>query len=111
MRPVTDPLPSWEDVRNATQFAPSCQQVSGQLKLHEKLYKRLLPSDMPDPGFSENCLFLNIFVPNEGIHLIIHAKSKLELEYIYIKNSIALGRKFISKLFQISFKHEFRYIY
>ncbi|KAL0124205.1 hypothetical protein PUN28_006200 [Cardiocondyla obscurior] len=65
-RPVTDPLPSWNDVKNATQFAPSCQQAPTQLKLHEKLYKRLLPPDMPDPGFSEDCLFLNIFVPNEG---------------------------------------------
>ncbi|XP_071580393.1 fatty acyl-CoA hydrolase precursor, medium chain [Temnothorax nylanderi] len=65
-RPVTDPLPSWNDVKNATQFAPSCQQASGQLKLHERLYKRLLPPDMPDPGFSEDCLFLNIFVPSEG---------------------------------------------
>ncbi|XP_070160657.1 carboxylesterase 5A [Polyergus mexicanus] len=63
-RPVTDPLPSWDDVRNATQFAPSCQQAKGPLKLHEKLYKRLLPSDTPDPGFSEDCLFLNIFVPD-----------------------------------------------
>ncbi|XP_011643950.1 carboxylesterase 1D [Pogonomyrmex barbatus] len=65
-RPVTNPLPSWNDVRNATQFAPSCQQASGQLKLHEKLYKQLLPLDVPDPGFSEDCLFLNIFVPSEG---------------------------------------------
>ncbi|XP_012532823.1 carboxylesterase 5A [Monomorium pharaonis] len=65
-RPVTDPLPSWNGVKNGTQFAPSCPQASGQLKLHEKLYKRLLPSDISDPGFSEDCLFLNIFVPNEG---------------------------------------------
>ncbi|EFN79359.1 carboxylesterase 1C isoform X2 [Harpegnathos saltator] len=63
-RPVTNPLPSWSDVRNASQFAPSCQQVSGRLKLHEKLYKQLLPSDLPDPGVSEDCLFLNIFVPD-----------------------------------------------
>ncbi|XP_012215239.1 carboxylesterase 1C [Linepithema humile] len=65
-RPVTDPLPSWNDVRNGTQYAPSCQQVSGRLKLHEKLYKRLLPPDMSDPGFSEDCLYLNIFVPDGG---------------------------------------------
>ncbi|KAG5331842.1 NLGNY protein, partial [Acromyrmex charruanus] len=66
MRPVTESLPSWTDVKNATQFAPSCPQATGQLKLHEKLFMQLLPPDMPDPGFDENCLFLNIFVPSEG---------------------------------------------
>ncbi|KMQ89834.1 carboxylesterase 5a-like protein [Lasius niger] len=39
------------------------EQVKGPIKLHEKLYKRLL-SDIPDPGFSEDCLFLNIFAPD-----------------------------------------------
>ncbi|XP_076294153.1 carboxylesterase 1C [Lasioglossum baleicum] len=60
--PVTDPLPSWSGVRNATQFAPSCQQVTNRRKLHEKLYQKLLPTDQPDPGVSEDCLYLNIFM-------------------------------------------------
>lgn len=42
---VTDTLPSWSGIRNATQFAPSCHQVTNRLKLHEKHYKRLLPPD------------------------------------------------------------------
>ncbi|KAL2722821.1 acetylcholinesterase-like [Vespula squamosa] len=62
--PVTDPLPSWKGIRNASQYGPSCQQVSNRLKLHEKLYARLLPPNQPDPGMSEDCLFLNIFVPD-----------------------------------------------
>ncbi|XP_015171160.1 PREDICTED: acetylcholinesterase-like [Polistes dominula] len=62
--PVTDPLPSWDGIRNASEYGPSCQQVSNRLKLHEKLYARLLPPDQPDPGMSEDCLFLNIFVPD-----------------------------------------------
>ncbi|KAF3430658.1 hypothetical protein E2986_08305 [Frieseomelitta varia] len=48
--PVTDPLPSWKGIRNATQFAPSCQQITNRLKLHEKHYKKLLSPDQPDPG-------------------------------------------------------------
>ncbi|XP_034181905.2 pyrethroid hydrolase Ces2e [Osmia lignaria lignaria] len=62
--PVTEPLPSWNGVRNATQFAASCQQLTNRLKLHEKLYKRLLSPDQPDPGVSEDCLYLNIFAPD-----------------------------------------------
>ncbi|KAF7396583.1 hypothetical protein HZH66_007445 [Vespula vulgaris] len=67
--PVTDPLPSWKGIRNASQYGPSCQQVSNRLKLHEKLYARLLPPDQPDPGMSEDCLFLNIFVPDENMRI------------------------------------------
>ncbi|CAK9800660.1 Carboxylesterase 5A [Anthophora quadrimaculata] len=62
--PVTDPLPSWTGIRNATQFAPSCQQVTNHLKLHEKHYQRLLPPDQIDPGVNEDCLYLNIFAPD-----------------------------------------------
>ncbi|KAJ8664883.1 hypothetical protein QAD02_006545 [Eretmocerus hayati] len=62
--PVTSPLPSWSGIRNASIFWPSCHQLTNRRKLHERLYLRLLPSDMPDPGHSEDCLFLNIFVPD-----------------------------------------------
>ncbi|XP_051174126.1 carboxylesterase 5A-like isoform X1 [Leptopilina boulardi] len=62
--PVTDPLPSWHGIRNASQFAPSCQQITSRRKLYEKLYMRLLPQDLPDPGLSEDCLYLNIFIPD-----------------------------------------------
>lgn len=62
--PMTDPLPSWTGLRNASFFGPSCPQITKRRKLHEQLYLRLLPNDQPDPGLNEDCLFLNIYVPD-----------------------------------------------
>ncbi|XP_012282147.2 fatty acyl-CoA hydrolase precursor, medium chain [Orussus abietinus] len=63
--PVRSPLPSWTGTRDASRYRPSCQQQVARRKLHETLYLRLLPpDDQPDPGFSEDCLFLNVFVPD-----------------------------------------------
>ncbi|XP_031777907.1 fatty acyl-CoA hydrolase precursor, medium chain [Nasonia vitripennis] len=64
--PVTDPLPSWTGVRNASFFGPSCPQISERRKLHERNFLKLLPQNLPNPGLSEDCLFLNIFVPDSN---------------------------------------------
>ncbi|XP_044575702.1 carboxylesterase 1C-like isoform X1 [Cotesia glomerata] len=63
--PVTDPIVSWSGPRNATQFAPSCHQDLKLIKHHEMLYRKLLPSDWEDPGYSEDCLFLNLYIPDD----------------------------------------------
>lgn len=61
--PVTPPDP-WTEPRNATEFAPSCLQVPGGKKLHEKLFRELLPADWMDPGVNEDCLYLNLYIPD-----------------------------------------------
>jgi neuroligin len=65
--PVTRPLPTWSGLRNASSFGPSCPQLTNRHKLHEKLYLRLLPSDLTNLGLNEDCLFLNIYMPDSEI--------------------------------------------
>ncbi|XP_011498444.1 PREDICTED: acetylcholinesterase isoform X2 [Ceratosolen solmsi marchali] len=64
--PVTRPLPTWSGLRNASTFGPSCPQLTNRHKLHERLYLRLLPTDQANPNFNEDCLFLNIYVPDSN---------------------------------------------
>ncbi|XP_046405254.1 fatty acyl-CoA hydrolase precursor, medium chain [Ischnura elegans] len=58
--PRTAPLPSWTDTRNASTFAPPCPQDATQ----DKVAKRFL-QDAPKP--SEDCLYLNVFVPDGSV--------------------------------------------
>ncbi|XP_071442657.1 fatty acyl-CoA hydrolase precursor, medium chain [Hetaerina americana] len=58
--PKTAPLPSWTDTRNASSFAPPCPQDVSQ----DIVAKRFL-QDVPQP--SEDCLYLNIFVPDGSV--------------------------------------------
>lgn len=51
------PLTPWTGVREATAFGPACSQVVGSSLKHEK------------PGFSEDCLYLNIWSPSPGKQL------------------------------------------
>lgn len=59
--PVTDPLPSWDGVRNASEYAPACLQVKEGYKERDLPFLHLL-SDLTFET-SEDCLYLNVFVP------------------------------------------------
>lgn len=58
--PQVDPLPSWNDTRNATEFAKPCLQLD-EYKPEDMAFMGLI-SEAPIDS-SEDCLYLNVFVP------------------------------------------------
>lgn len=70
-------LPQWEGVRNATIYAPDCMQsdpkkedVQNPLNKHDELFMKLLETQMEEPRkkeFSEDCLYLNVYVPDGNL--------------------------------------------
>ncbi|KAL1492888.1 hypothetical protein ABEB36_011062 [Hypothenemus hampei] len=62
--PVTEPLPDWDDTMNNTDFKPSCIQDKADYKQSELPFYQLLSEDDFPTNVSEDCLYLNVFVPN-----------------------------------------------
>lgn len=66
--PVVDPLPSWEGIRNASQLASSCWSDNRQpMKIHDEIFYKILgidPKKSDSSQFSEDCLYLNIYIPD-----------------------------------------------
>ena len=57
-------LPTWPGEKNASFFAPSCLQSDEALKKHEKILSQILKEQIDSLEFSEDCLYLNIYVPD-----------------------------------------------
>lgn len=72
--PVVDSLPSWQGIRNASQLPVQCWSDDRQPKKnHDEIFYKILgidPKQSDASQFSEDCLFLNIFVP-DGKRIII----------------------------------------
>lgn len=56
-----DPLPSWNGVRNATEYASACLQTKEDYRDQDTPFLNLI-SDLHF-NVSEDCLYLNVFVP------------------------------------------------
>ncbi|XP_055374478.1 neuroligin-4, Y-linked [Condylostylus longicornis] len=78
--PVVDVLPSWTGIRNASKFGPDCWQNSKRpLKKHTEFFQKVLTTNRivnDDKIYDENCLYLNIFIPDveppmEGFAVIV----------------------------------------
>lgn len=75
--PVVDDLPQWDGVRNASIMHPDCWQSTRKmdLKKHDQAFRELLSKmkvkdEDEEIHYDENCLFLNVFVPDGNKILI-----------------------------------------
>lgn len=64
--PMTDPLPSWEGVRNLTTYMPSCLQNPEDYRDEDLPFFNLI-GNTTDMNLNEDCLYLNVFVPTGKI--------------------------------------------
>ncbi|KAL3289628.1 hypothetical protein HHI36_023038 [Cryptolaemus montrouzieri] len=64
--PVTDPMPSWEGVRNLTSFMPSCLQNTEDFRDEDLPFIKLI-ANSTDMDLNEDCLYLNVFVPTGNV--------------------------------------------
>lgn len=66
--PLTTPLPSWEGIRNGKNPPMQCwSNTKKPIKNHDEIFFKILGIDpnMTDSSqFSEDCLYINIFVPD-----------------------------------------------
>lgn len=65
--PVVDGLPSWEGVKNASTFGSQCWESPREThRRHDQLFLELIKpaADDAEKQYDEDCLFLNIFVPD-----------------------------------------------
>ncbi|XP_066996012.2 fatty acyl-CoA hydrolase precursor, medium chain [Anabrus simplex] len=62
--PRTRPLPEWQIVRNASVFGAACPQSRAHLEKMHRLFADALPEQLEQIKFDEDCLFLNIFIPD-----------------------------------------------
>jgi carboxylesterase type B len=62
--PETGTLPRWTDVKNATSYKPACPQSKEALREHHYSLSEILIDQIEELEFDEDCLYLNIFVPD-----------------------------------------------
>lgn len=91
--PVVDNLPSWEGTRNGSVNQPNCyQNTNNPPQKHTMVLNKLLTKvmdmnltmmDMGSDRFDEDCLYLNIFVPDgESREFFVCFPFKVEIDFV-----------------------------
>lgn len=81
--PSVDPPPSWEGIRNATRFGPDCWQQSieegeetptkkYQDMIDSLLQRNVKEEELPEEPYDEDCLLLNVYVPDGKLRNILY---------------------------------------
>lgn len=71
--PVVDNLPSWDGIRNATELQSECwSDYRKPIKKHDEAFMRLIgtPKKRNVSLYNEDCLYLNIYLPEGKFNLI-----------------------------------------
>lgn len=66
--PFVDTLPTWQGIRNGANSSLQCwSDIRRPIKSHDEIFLKILGIDSKQSNvsqFSEDCLYLNIFVPD-----------------------------------------------
>lgn len=90
--PFVDNLPTWTGVRNTTELPAECwSETRKAIKQHDEAFLKLIgidPKNKDKSRYSEDCLFLNIYMPVGKFGWRFHLRSSRNLGHLEFPNRL-----------------------